>query len=54
MDENKSNNQELKDTARDVGNLLNSAAENPMKNAAGDINNAKQADAKEDRNQAIG
>jgi hypothetical protein len=53
MAENKSTNQELKDTAKDVGNLLNSAAENPMKNAAGDINNAKQSAAKEDRDQAL-
>ena len=53
MAENKSTNQELKDTARDVRNLLDSAAENPMKNAAGNINNAKQAPVKQDRDQAL-
>jgi hypothetical protein len=53
MVENKSSNQELKDTARDVGDLLTSAAENPMKNAAGQINTARQAPAKPDRDQAL-
>ena len=53
MAENKSPNQELKDTVKDVGNLLNSTAENPMKNAAGDINNAKQSDAKDDRDKNL-
>jgi hypothetical protein len=49
MEENKSTNQELKDTTRDVKDLLNSAAENPMKNAAGDINNARQEPARDQR-----
>ena len=53
MEENKSTNQDLKDTARDVGNLLNSAAENPMKNAAGDISNAKQQENKDQRDQSL-
>ncbi len=53
MEENKSANQELKDTARDVGNLLNSAAENPMKDAAGSINNARQAEDKDHRDQSL-
>lgn len=53
MAENKSTNQELKDIAKNAGNLLNSAAENPMKNAAGDINSAKQADNKDQRSQDL-
>jgi hypothetical protein len=51
MAENKSTNSDLKDTARDVGNLLNSAAENSMKNAAGDISDSKQQPSKDDRDQ---
>ena len=53
MEENKSPNQDLKETASDVRNLLNSAAENPMKNAAGTLNNSKQVAAKGDRDQAM-
>jgi hypothetical protein len=34
-----------------VGNLLNSAAENSMKNAAGDISDSKQQPSKDDRDQ---
>jgi hypothetical protein len=42
MAENKSTNQDLKDTTKDVKDLLNNIAEQPMKNAAGDINTAEQ------------
>jgi hypothetical protein len=52
MVENKSANQDLKDTARDVGSLLTSAAESPMKHAADDISAAKPA-AKDDRDQKL-
>src|ERR1019366_2825431 len=51
--ENKSPNQELKDTARDVGDLLNKTAEGPMKDAAGQVNSAKQTSSKDDRNQQM-
>jgi hypothetical protein len=53
LSENKSPNQELKDTAKDVGDLLNNTAEKPMKDAAGQINAAKQSSAKNDRNQNL-
>src|ERR1019366_108883 len=51
--ENKSPNQELKDTARDVGDPLNKTAEGPMKDAAGQVNSAKQTSSKDDRNQQM-
>lgn len=51
LNENKSPNQDLKQTARDVGDLLDNTAENPMKDAAGQINAAKQSSAKDNRNQ---
>jgi hypothetical protein len=53
MEENKSTNADLKTTTKDVKDLLNSAAENPMKNAAGDINNSKQEPAKDDRDKDL-
>jgi hypothetical protein len=53
MDENKSPNTELKETAKDVGNLLNATAEQPMKSAAADINAAKLSDKPDDRNQKL-
>jgi hypothetical protein len=45
LDENKSTAQELKDLSRDVKNDLNDTAENPMKNAAAQINQANQPNA---------
>ena len=53
MDENKSPNQELRDTAHDVGALLNDTAENPMKQAAAAMTGAKQSPAPDDRNEKM-
>ncbi len=54
LDENKSTAQELKDLSRDVKNDLNDTAENPMKNAAAQINQANQPNAApEQRNQQL-
>jgi hypothetical protein len=54
LDENKSTAQELKDLSRDVKNDLNDTAENPMKNAASQINQANQPNASpQQRNQAL-
>ncbi|MGH7213833.1 MAG: hypothetical protein ACREIT_03615, partial [Tepidisphaeraceae bacterium] len=43
LDENKSDAQELKDIAKDVRDTMNRSAENPMKDAAGQINAAKES-----------
>jgi hypothetical protein len=43
LDENRSTNAELKNTAKDVADLLNSAAEGPMKGAAAAVADAKAA-----------
>ncbi len=53
MDENKSPNQELKDTAHDVDAVLNDTAENPMKSAAALLAGARQSSAAVDRNQQL-
>jgi HAMP domain-containing protein len=53
MDQNRSNNAELKSTVKDVGELLNSTAEHPMKDAANDIGNAKQSPQKDQRDQQL-
>ncbi len=53
MEENKSPNQELRDTAHDVSALLNDTAENPMKDAAAAMSGAKQSPAPDDRNQKM-
>jgi hypothetical protein len=64
MEQNKSDNQELKATSNEVGSLLNSAAENSMKQAAGSVADSMQAmsksssvqklaDADANQNQAI-
>ncbi len=51
LEENRSTNADLKATAKDVGDLLTSAAEGPMKNAAATVADAKQAPAPEARQQ---
>ncbi|HMB94717.1 MAG TPA: hypothetical protein VKK61_01625, partial [Tepidisphaeraceae bacterium] len=54
LNENKSPSQDLSDTARDVANDLNQAAENPMKEATNQLSSANQPNAKSDqRNQAL-
>jgi hypothetical protein len=53
MEENKSTNQELHDTAHDVAALLNDTAENPMKEAAAAMSEAKQSAEPDDRNQKM-
>jgi hypothetical protein len=53
MDQNRSNNAELKSTVKDVGELLSSTAEHPMKDAANDIGNAKQSPQKDQRDQNL-
>jgi hypothetical protein len=54
IDQNKSTDPQLKDTAREVGDLLNSAAENSMKDAVADLNTVRDSSAKSDRNKSIG
>ena len=51
LDENRSPNADLKATAKDVGDLLKSAAEGPMKNAAASVADAKQAPSPDARQQ---
>ena len=51
LDENRSTNADLKATAKDVGELLTSAAEGPMKNAATSVADAKQAPSPDARRQ---
>jgi hypothetical protein len=53
MEQNKSENQELKSTVREVGDLLNSTAENSMKNAAGALDVIRNPADKADRDKAI-
>ena len=54
LDENKSANQELKDTAKEAGRLLNDAAVHPMKSAAAALAQARQSDAdKAERNKQL-
>jgi HAMP domain-containing protein/uncharacterized protein YwqG len=53
MDQNRSNNAELKSTVKDVGELLSSTAEHPMKDAANDIGNARQSPQKDQRDQNL-
>jgi hypothetical protein len=49
LNENKSPSQDLSDTARDVANDLNQAAENPMKEATNQLSAANQPNAKSDQ-----
>ncbi len=51
LDENRSPNADLKDTAKAVGDLLDSAAEGPMKNAAASVADAKAAPSPDARQQ---
>ena len=51
LEENRSTNGDLKATAKDVGDLLTSAAEGPMKNAADAVADAKQAPSADARQQ---
>ena len=51
LEENRSTNADLKATAKDVADLLTSAAEGPMKDAAASVADAKQAPAPEARQQ---
>ena len=53
LDENRSTNEELKTTAKNVGDLLNRAAEGPMKNAANAVADAKAAPTPDARQQAF-
>jgi hypothetical protein len=50
LEENKSQQQDLKDLTRDVANDLNDAAEKPMKTAAEDLTDAQQPKSSDDRN----
>ena len=51
LDDNRSTNKDLKDTAKTVGDLLTSAAEGPMKNAADAVADAKAAPSPDARQQ---
>lgn len=53
LEENKSPANDLKQIAKDVSNDLNSAAENPMKNASAKLNDAQQNPSKDARNQDL-
>jgi hypothetical protein len=53
LEENKSPAADLKETLHDVAQLLNSTAEDPMKNAAADISGAKNQPGKSQRNDAL-
>ncbi len=53
LEENRSPNAELKATARDVGAILTSAAEGPMKNAAAAVADAKQSPSPDARQQTF-
>ena len=53
LDENRSPNKELRDTAKDVGDLLNGTAEGPMKDAADAVADAKAAPSPDARDQAF-
>ncbi len=50
MEENRSPNTDLKQTASDVKDILNQTAENPMKDAVGQINQARDTKQQEARN----
>jgi hypothetical protein len=53
IEQNKSTNQELVDTTKEVGDLLNHIAETSMKEAAGSLNNMSQAPESNDRDKQI-
>jgi hypothetical protein len=53
LEENKSPANDLKQIAKDVANDLNSAAENPMKNASAKLNEAQQNQNKDARNENL-
>jgi hypothetical protein len=53
MRQNKSTNQELQTTAREVGDLLNSTSENAMKSAANALDSVRTPAGNSDRDQAI-
>jgi hypothetical protein len=53
MRENNSNNQELKDIAKEDGDLLNRTAETPMKSASGNLENVRDNADEKARAQAI-
>jgi hypothetical protein len=53
LEQNKSTNQEVVDTAKEVSDLLNHAAENSMKNAAGNLDNARNPADKTDRDRQL-
>ncbi len=53
LDENRSPNKDLADTAKDVGDLLNRAAEGPMKAAASGVSDAKGAPSPDGRQQSF-
>jgi hypothetical protein len=53
MQQNKSTNQELQSTAKEVGDLLNSTSENSMKAAAAALDTVRSPAGKSDRDKAI-